>query len=371
MTQQLEFETAFSGGNGHSFTQVGEQHYAFEADLRGGERGLWFCFRVAGGAGEAVTFDLVNAGRLLGWPQFAGMRPVFGGPGRWQRTISAAQVLQDAGIVRFSAPCLPGDYIAFCYPYTLCELDAFRQAYVEGGVVHEVELIRSPAGHPVYAWEAGSGPQGVWLTCRNHAGEAPASYVLEGLMLELAEPRHRPFLEQATVRVCPMVDVDNVESGGYGKYGPPCDPYMDWSDQPQLRVIAALQRYFAAAAERPDVYVDLHSPEPCGSTFACTWAENQVSSAYLQRVNDLCRAIHEQSRHPLKLDLARTKGYPQWFGDAIDRSSQGYCRKRYGCPAITLEVSYHWSSSGLYPQPDDYQEFGRALCRALQETIAA
>jgi hypothetical protein len=368
MTQQLQFDTAFPGGNGHNFARAGERHYAFEADLRGGERGLWFYFQAEGGAGEIVTFDVVNGRKLLGWPLFEGMRPVFGGPGRWQRTELAAQVLRDEGIVRFSMPCRAGDFIAFCYPYTLRELDAFRQAHMEGGVIREVELMRSPADHPIYAWEAGSGPKGVWLTCRNHAGESPASYVLEGFMLELTEPHNRLLLEQATVRACPMVDVDNVESGGYGKYGPLCDPYMDWSDRPQLEPVAALQRYFAVAAERPTVYIDLHSPEPCGSTFACTWAENQVSAAYLQSVNELCRAIYEQSGHPLRLDLARTKGYPQWFGDAIDRSSQGYFRTRYGCPALTLEVSYHWSSGRPYPEPNDYHEFGRALCRAVQKT---
>jgi hypothetical protein len=369
MTDRVHFDVAFAGGNGRNFTRLGERRYAFEADLRGGKRGLWFCFRVHGTDGQTLTFDIVNAPHLLGWPAFDGMRVVYGGPGQWQRTVAPAQVLRDDGRIRFSAPCPDGGYIAFCYPYTLAELDAFRQTHARSGIVREVELLRSPAGHPVYAWEAGSGPRGVWLTCRNHAGESPASYALEGLMRELAGPHNRSFLEQATARVCPIVDVDNVESGGYGKYGPPCDPYMDWRDRPQLAAVAALQRYFAAAAEQPAVYIDLHSPEPCGSTFVCTWAEDRVSAAYLHSVNALCRAIYEQSSHPLQLDLTRTKGYPQWFGDAVDRSSQGYFRQQYGCPAITLEISYHWSSGGPYPQPGDYREFGRALCRGIQHFI--
>jgi len=369
VSEALSFTSDFPGGNARQFVALADRHYAFEVDLHGGERGLWFCFQVHGGDGALVTFDVRNATRLLGWPNFAAMRVVYGQRGAWQRASQPAEALRDEGIVRFSVPCGNSVFVAFCYPYLLEDLDAFRASFIRQASVQEIELLRSTGGYPVYAWRAGAGPLGVWLTCRQHAGESPASYVLEGFMRALAGPERQFLRQRVTVRVCPMVDVDNVQSGAYGKHGPPCDPYMDWSTQPVLPVVRCLQQYFAVAPEQPWVYIDLHSPEPCGSTFVCTWDQSEVPLSYLCEVNRLCNALGESSDDPLRLDRQRTRGYPQWFGDAVDRSSQGYFRQRHGCLATTLEVSYHWSSGGSLPEIEHYRAFGRALCAAIQRSL--
>ncbi len=364
------FSTAFPGGNALDFVRVADDHYEFAVDLRGGERGLWFCFRVYGAEGRVLTFDIVNGPRLLGWPGFRAMRPVYGFAGDYRRVTAETQVLSEQGIIRFAAPCPEGGLVAFCYTYVQSDLEAFWGAYAEALPFARRRIAMSAHGFPVEVWEAGKGTRGIWLTCRTHAGESPASYVLEGFMMGLVADENAGLLDLATIRACPMVDVDNVQAGGYGKYGPPCDPYMDWHTAPVSRSVAALQRYFSEAGERPFLCIDLHSPEPCGSTYACTWTPSEVSAPYMHRIDRLCRTIHTCTEDPLRLDLGRTKGYPEWFGDQIDRSSQGYFRSHYGCVALTLEVSYHWSSGGAYPSEMDYRAFGRALCRAVVQVCS-
>jgi hypothetical protein len=364
----VHFSTAFPGGNGVGFARISDDHYSFAVDLRGGERGLWFCFWVYGAEGRTLTFDVVNGSELLGWPDFGAMRPVYGFPGSYERITQAAQVFPEQGLIRFSVPCLEGGVVAFCYPYVRSDLEVFWRAYGESLPVRRRPIMTSSQGLPVEVWEAGGGTRGVWMTCRTHAGESPASYVLEGFLMGMADVTNDGLLNATTIRVCPMVDVDNVQTGGYGKYGPPSDPYMDWQTAPVSRPVAALQRYFRAARERPFLYIDLHSPEPCGSTYACTWTPSEVSAAYMDSIDRFCRTLYACTRDPLKLDLSRTKGYPQWFGDQIDCSSQGYFRSNYGCLSLTLEVSYHWTSSRAYPRESDYRAFGRALCRAVTQT---
>ena len=369
----VSFRSTFPAGNGRAFEKIGEDHFTFEVELYGGELGLWFYFCAEGAADRTLTFDLRGADHLLEWPQFFGaVRPVYGRPGAWRRVREPAVVVADHNALRFAVRCEQDPtYVAFCYPYVMKDLDRFRGPLLLHSQVREKIIAHSSQKHPVHVWEIGKGRSGVWVTCRHHAGESPASLVLEGLVAAALSPSQRDVLTAATMRVCPMVDVDNVESGAYGKFGPPCDPWQDWGPQPQLPQIRALQEYFAAVDDRPCLYIDLHCPEPCGSTYAATWNQSMGADwLYCDRVDAFCAALHEASNDPLKVDLSRCHAYPQWYLN-ISNHSQGYFKDRFGCVSLTLETSYHWSSGGDYPDEESYRTFGEALCRAVRTMVEA
>lgn len=361
----------FPGGNAVDIRRLGPNRFAFRVDRHGGELGLWFRLRVAGAAGRVLTFDIEEADRLLGWPRFEPMRVVTGRPGRWRRAADPPRVFAEAGIVRFTVrcDCDPAE-VAFCYPYGLEALALCRRRWLSDNRTREREIARTPEGRPVYVWEAGAGRRGVWLTGRHHAGETPASFVLEGLLDAMLSEGCAALLPCIALRVCPMIDPDNTARGAYGKYGPPCDPGQDWSPAPRLPQIAALRDYFAAVSDTPWLYLDLHSPEPYGSTFVAGWeAAMGASPEYLAEADAFCRLLHEESRHPLRLDLSRTRGYPTWYGDALNRWSHGYFKQRHGCLSLTLETAYHQPSGGACPTERDYRDFGRAVCRAIRRSL--
>ena len=72
-------DSKFPGGNGSHFTESGEKEILFDVDLHGGEKGLWFHFRVANAHGP-IRFILRNAYELLEWPRFEHFYPVFTRP---------------------------------------------------------------------------------------------------------------------------------------------------------------------------------------------------------------------------------------------------------------------------------------------------
>lgn len=348
----------FPSGNGRDFTRVGPDHFAFDVDRHGGEWGLWFYFAVDGAAGRRLTFDLRNATQLLGWPEFwRGVRVVCDrdGTGHWKRTDEDGEVLVEAGIFRFHVTGGERQRVAFAFPYTLRELHEFRERFRRLPGAIEQRVATSLRGHPVDAWQLGCGPAGVWLLGRTHASETPASFVLEGFLEAAAAMR-----ERLTVRVCPMLDVDNVEAGAFGKFGPPCDPARDWNESPVLPQTAALQRYFAAAPERPLIVIDLHSPLPNHPTFACTWNEPEIAPDQFALLERFTAALCECSRPPLEFDLAMTRGYPEWFGGKFEQSAQGWFHRRFDCPTLTMEIGYQ--RAGI----PEYREFGRALAWAAQ-----
>lgn len=363
----IHCDTQFAGGNGLHFLED-EESVFFDVDLHDGAAGLWFYFRVKESE-SFVDFIIRNAQSLLEWPKFRNVYPVIGQDGVWRRTSQPVEVLREKNQICFTVECHGETRVAFCYPYTLDDLNGFRDRAAHNVSFHEEVLCESSMGYPVYLWTIGSGPLGVWLTARQHAGETPPSFVLEGLIEELLHPRHADILEIMTIRCCPMVDVDNVQRGAYGKYGPPCDPYMEWCDNSSLNTITRLRRFFQSCKEKPVLYLDMHSPEPCGSTYVNTWLESEVSPKYWRRIQSFCRYLSADSLHPLKLDMKQTRGHPEWFSGKIDQSSQGYFKNIHNCLSLTLEVSYQGLSNAFPAVPDDYRRFGDSLRSAITDYI--
>ena len=365
----IRLHADFHGGNGRDFVPLGQNSYGFYVDLYGGERGLWFHFQIDGAIG-AVTFELLNADRLLGWPKFENVRPVFGRSMSWQRTDRGCTVLGEQGRARFTVPCRKeGTQVALCYPYTLEHWNRFRKRLGNVADVQDLNLGRSDDGWPIPALRIGTGPQGVWLTARHHAGETTGSYALEGVIESLLDHGNRDLLDRLTFRICPIVDVDNVQRGAYGKYGPPCDPWVVYNNSPAIRSVAAVQAHFAAAEECPILYADFHAPEPYGSTFACTWDESQAPAEYCRRVDRFCAALARRAMAPLKLDPVRTRPYPGWLAGPDGPSGQLYFMRTYGCPSVTLEVAYNAPLDRPAPSIDDYHRFGHAFVQALRDHL--
>ena len=278
-------------------------------------------------------------------------------------------VLKEKGQAVFTVDCERETRIAFCYPYTLGDLNKIRKKLLSRDNFTEQVLCKSIDENPVYVWGVGTGPLGVWLTCRHHAGETPSSFVLEGLMNELLSPEYCELLDRITFRCCPVVDVDNVQRGAYGKYGPPCDPSMDWGERPVLGTIVFLKNYFAASNETPVLYLDLHSPEPFGSTYVCTWLQNEVTPDYWNRINAFCQCLLKRTSPPLKLDMSRTHGYPEWFHGNMDRSSQGYFKEKYNCLSLTFEISYNSPMGKPQSTQSDYTYLGTRLWKAVADYL--
>jgi hypothetical protein len=369
----LRVHSNFEGGNVEGAQVVGQGHLRFAARAGSSPRPLWFYFCLEGAAVPAVRCDLVNADRCFGPREgWANARPVFSADGEhWQR-VARAEYIQDSdatGQFTFTVPVVgPRTYVAYCYPYTTAPLLALLRELPHRQGLRVGELCRSVENRPVPYLRFGnheSPRRAAWVIARQHAGETPASFAVEGFIRHFCrlEPPVLEALGETAFHIVPMVDVDGVFQGRYGKDERPMDFNRDWSDQPSRPEIAALARAIAASAtkQRPALILDLHASHN-GDTSCYLFGSGQDGRAgfpeWAGGEERFARLLAEEAE---VLGLRETDLRP---GQNAEGSARSYLRKRYEVPVLTVELSYHLSQKGGYLTPTEYREFGAALARA-------
>ena len=96
----------------------------------------------------------------------------------------------------------------------------------------------------------------VILTCRHHACESAASFVLEGFLSSAK------YAKNIRVAAFPLVDLDGVEEGEQGKFRKPRDHNQDYYGTSRYAATATLKRILDKlnADGKKTVVLDLHSP---------------------------------------------------------------------------------------------------------------
>ncbi|HTE16874.1 MAG TPA: M14-type cytosolic carboxypeptidase, partial [Armatimonadota bacterium] len=230
----LRVRSDFEGGNAEAVTVVSPSHLRFAARADSSPRPLWFYFCIQDARVPAIRCDLTNADQCLG-PRsgWRTARPVFSSDGRnWQRVTRTNYVEETAtsGYFTFTAPVVGRSlYVAYCYPYTTADLNQFVQSLPTAGAgVETGELCRSGEDRPVPYLRCGNHvapTRSVWVIARQHAGETPASFTAQGMMEALAAvgPERLACVRDTAFHVVPMLDVDGVARGSYGKDQEPVD----------------------------------------------------------------------------------------------------------------------------------------------------
>ena len=363
--QGLRVTTGFEGGNASEVEIVAPAHVRFSAQAHRSPRPLWFAFCLEDAEAPSVRCDLVNADACLGprrgWKT---ARPVFSPDGRtWRRVARARYVEESAvsGYFRFEVPVVSSrTYVAFSYPYSTADLALLLSELGGADAVRVEELCRSAEGRPVPLvtfGDPGLARRSVWILARQHAGEAPGSHAAEGLARAFAAC---PPEDGLAVYLAPMLDVDGVAHGRYGKDQSPVDYNRDWRSGPTFPEVAALlSRMRAAQAAAPAALVlDLHAPH-AGDDSCYLFAQPFTAGSPTDR---FVRALEAAS--PARVGFRR-RDVRTDPGPA--RSARAFLQAELRAPALTVEVSYHLAQSGLYLEPEDYRQFGAALAEAARE----
>ena len=163
--------------------------------------------------------------------------------------------------------------VAWGPPYTPSRAARFaHEAASASANAMEMELCKSGEGRGVPMLFISEGDRGatqrfgIWVQARQHAWECGSSWVCEGFAEWLLgdDPAAQWLRQNAEIYIVPIMDVDNCATGNGGKDAVPQDHNRDWSDKPHWKEVAAAQKEVAAlaAAERMDVFLDLHNPSP-------------------------------------------------------------------------------------------------------------
>lgn len=167
----------------------------------------------------------------------------------------------------------PGErtHFAFSLPYVRQDFERFWDGVDSGAYVGRSALTSTEGDRTVPLLRIGNqaAETHAVFTCRHHACESPASFVLEGMLAELAA--HPP--SSWCAHVVPFVDLDGVQRGDQGKQRLPHDHNRDYASSngitddidPLYPTTGAIKRYVRSLDGAVPLALDLHSPFKWGS----------------------------------------------------------------------------------------------------------
>lgn len=349
----------------------------FAADPRGGTEALWFYFRVTAPPGATLALILTNPDTLLGGRgSWAGVHPVArelstdaNPTGPWRRLSGGTmRELADgrSEVAWQLTSSTRGLEFAFSFPYGLKELEETLAACSGYWRVDRIGV--SSRGRPVLRLSNSYGhPErprpGVLLVARQHAGETPGSWVLDGL-LRAAPAEISP--EELLLWVIPFANVDGVVDGDYGKDPHPMDLNRDWaSPMPMRYEVSVIRRDIDRFSQRTHLVaaIDLHAPgarEADGVYFQMLKPGEDQARAARQFVDALVPHLPDElmAREPLRLASYASRWNEQ---GTLGR----YLWNRFQIPAPALEVPYSRARTRVL-EIEDYRQMGAALAKALK-----
>jgi hypothetical protein len=239
------------------------------SDPRGASCSLWFCFRLQrkGPTGGETPVRLVwkHASNCLGMINTECARPVVRAPGgAWQRLGPCAVRNLPDGQEELCWDVLLKDAwieVAWCYPYgpeDVQRLVAQTDGYWKADPIGVSQKARAMTRLSNDYAAPGDERPGFYIVARQHAGEVSGTWLLDGLMRELARRDEQSCLVWAV----PLSHIDGVIEGDYGKRSEPCDLNRAWGRKGWRHEVECIQQDIRRWADRcrPALGLDLHSP---------------------------------------------------------------------------------------------------------------
>lgn len=380
----LHLSNDFPGGNGATTLRVatGQRPTVVElsAESRGSSIPLWFHVQMAGLASEPFELRLANALQLNGdhraWPgNTIVMRD---GKQLWRRSGLPIVDQDEAGIERVTYPMRFESNqceVAWCFPY---QHEQLRQVITQCPQWRAARIGRSAEGRLLERYRYidpdnptasdATGRPTVYIIARQHAGETPASWVLDGIMRSAAVTEiGQSVARQLDLWVVPFVDPDGAIAGRYGRRGRPTDFSHAWTSPAQATEIAAVMLDIKRCIERrtPVLFIELE---------ATTHAERDsyfiVPSVDHPSYSD-SRLVVDAYREALPEELMTDRFVVASRDNGRSRpgSTASWVRQHLDCPAMSLRVSYQ-GTPNLDFAPEDYHRLGHALLSACTAALS-
>ena len=344
----------------------------FASDPCGGPEVMWFHFRLEETAPDPAAQSKVKLTwnyfeNVLGASDPADCIPVCLAPGQpWTRLKQGEETRTPDGRRQLSWTIphpAPWVEFAFSFPYGPSDVDAtldrskdYWQTAPIGlsqGGRRIVRLFNSP-GTP------GSTQPGIYLVARQHSGETPGSWVLDGFLRHWAQTHKGAYVIWAV----PLANIDGVMQGYYGKDNFPYDLNRAWGTPPMRHETLVIQRDIARwkARCKPILALDLHAPGACERTGVYAYAGKDPASPTAAEETKWCNVFqHELQAEFAVPDFKRTMNYPSRW-ETPDFAT--YMRTVTGVAALSLEIPYHRIGSDVLTQKS-YREIGRRLALAI------
>jgi len=333
----------------------------------------WFYwnFRVRGAAGRILTFRFTN-------------KNVFGTQGP---AVSKDDGLTWAWLGRKTIKgtsfsyAFPPDarsvWFAFSLPYQEADLGRFltRHKGNKHLAVHELcKTRKNRSVERIHIGRLDGRPKyRALITCRHHACESTASYVVEGMMAALLAKTgdSQWFRENVEVMVVPFMDKDGVEDGDQGKGRQPRDHCRDYVGKSLYPSVATLRTFIPEwSAGRLHFALDLHCPyirtgaiHMVGSPNKTIWQAQTTFSKTLESVGDKALPYNASANLPWGTGWNKASSYKAgksfflWADELEDIKL-----------STAIEIPYANAGKATIT-PDAARAFGADLVEAMRQYL--
>lgn len=358
---------------------------SFMPDPHGGPETLWFCLRVRRDvetarspgrlAAQRIRLLLRNLGNTLGGGDPDRILPAARIDGRpWKRLDPGRSIEHRDGRIdaEWAVEGVTRSLeVAACYPYGPDEVEQLLND-LSGHARNRLQADTigvSQGARPIVRLcndygRVGSKRPGIYIVARQHSGETPGSWVLDGLLRSLTSSTTQPD-EKPLVWAVPLANIDGVIRGDYGKDNFPIDLNRAWGRPPMRHENLVIQRDIDQWRARcaPVLVLDLHAPG---------WCEDQGVYAFVPMgpTTDEVRRTTARWVETFRLALGsvnaarefdRAALYPsRWSTPNLSRYALEFLR----IPALSCEIPY--SRIGDRPITQrGYREIGRRMAQAI------
>ncbi len=371
----LKVNTRFPGGNAAD-VEILENgplpEVRFASDPCGGPEALWFNFRLEETAPDPARHTKVK----LTWTYFDNVLGASGSPScvpvcqvhgqPWTRLKQGdeSRTPDGRGQVSWTIPHpAPSVEVAFCFPYGQADVDAtlerskdYWQAVPiglsQGG--RRIVRLHNSVGTP------GGTQPGIYLVARQHSGETPGSWVLDGFLRHMAQIRKAGYVVWAV----PLADIDGVVRGHYGKDGFPYDLNRAWGVPPMRHETLVIRRDVQRWKERcrPVLALDLHAPGACEREGVYAFTSDDENGPQAAEETKWCNVIRNELQAEFASpDFKKVAKYAsRWNTPSFAR----FMRDEMGIPALSVETPYSHTPGGVLTQKS-YREIGHRLALAV------
>lgn len=351
-------ETSFPTGNG--VVAVQDDEVVLDRDLRDstGERWYWHV-RLTARQDAAVRVRLARP-RLIG--QFG---PTVRTAGEYNWLWSATGP-DDAFDLQITAD--DTVHASATIPYGPRELSAFRSRLRDALQWGVLTISEGGREVPVVKVHLPNARRVILLTCRSHACEAMASFVLEGAIGQFVALRREGDLltRSSELVTVPMMDVDGAHDGDQGKARVPWDHNRDYGPTSRYRAVSAL-RAMMAREHRAIYALDMHTPGLRGDIEERPYVVASADTGDTEAATELLARLNATDTSQVR-GTARLLHFDQEWNSSSSPGQRCCAAWLRSLPATRLATTIEYPNAvdrGLPISPTDARGFGAILMRSL------
>jgi len=372
----VNISTDFESGNIGRWQFTGPRQLSSQAPLDGAPLAMWFYFRLDGASPGPYEFILNNLHECLEYTHWGDVRPVMRATNKeWQRARDEdISIDLNKGEFRFQFD-IPDESIeiAYSYPYPSTTLNELLE-YLKGLPGIEISYPGySKAGRPIpyiiiHCISSNPRPEILWAQSREHAGEVSGGYALDGFVRAFVTS---PLRNRFDLHCFPIIDLDAVAEGRYGKLAPPVDHHMCWTpDTPRPEISLAMKIMRESVLGRKfRLLVNFHSPSPENDCYLVPFNPTLLDHSFRNDTEHLAGCIKQRfpTDFPLSVDEQTYQRVSPWWDDNTEHRPEGYVLRAYGANSLTVEVAYHASCLGTATSPEKLRQLGASVVQGLED----